>query len=210
MVTKGDLLPKPYCSFNIEYGRLKKNRISGKLEQPEGPVRYDEIKAVLDHISQYWELEDDSEQLRSLLDSVNIPGDVNKIVAFGLGPIRPVWLEGSEELDLGEPDHCRSAFYHALVLTLQSIFIKSEPEIRLPPCYLQDPDYCDTDKSLLADSGLTVVDDPKAFLQLDDSSILVSASPQMAVKQVLTDIARPAMIIWFDAPEEDDGNIIVS
>ncbi|KAJ7757863.1 hypothetical protein B0H14DRAFT_3896135, partial [Mycena olivaceomarginata] len=52
------------------------------------------------------------------------------------------------------------------------------------------------DRQLLGKHGITVLDNPRGFLQLDESSIVISIAPNIPVKQIVTDLAHPAVIIW--------------
>ncbi|KAL1842122.1 hypothetical protein VTJ49DRAFT_6001 [Mycothermus thermophilus] len=64
------------------------------------------------------------------------------------------------------------------------------------PCIVQDPVYTPVDKQVLAEAGITVVDDPRAFLAVDEASVLVSINPDVPVRQIVADIARPAVMVW--------------
>ncbi|KAF3025731.1 hypothetical protein E8E14_014335 [Neopestalotiopsis sp. 37M] len=93
-------------------------------------------------------------------------------------------------ITLGQDPNRQSTEQHALLLTLQS---------HLPPgsqCYIQDPSYTQVDKDVLEPMGFTVLDDPEAFLVADESSILLSIGADVPVKQIVTDICRPGIIIW--------------
>ena len=94
-------------------------------------------------------------------------------------------------------DRPRSSFQHALLLTLRDILgekmANSNNEIL---CYAQDPAYTTTDEAILEEHGITVLDDPKAFLEVDGSTVVFSCAPNVPVKQIIADIARPAIVIW--------------
>ena len=59
-----------------------------------------------------------------------------------------------------------------------------------------DPIYRIEDKTVLAEAGFTVVDDPRGVLHVDDASVVISVSPDIPVRQIVADIARPAIVIW--------------
>jgi hypothetical protein len=63
-------------------------------------------------------------------------------------------------------------------------------------CYAQDPAYTATDKSLLEQAGVTILNDPEAFLEVDESTVVLSVSPSVCVRQIISEIARPAIMIW--------------
>ena len=74
-------------------------------------------------------------------------------------------------------------------------------------CYAQDPAYTETYKSVLEGSGITVLDDPKAFLEVDDSTVVISCAAELPVKQIISDLAQPAIMIW-DGIYDDEPEII--
>ena len=101
----------------------------------------------------------------------------------------------------------RYAYQHMLLLTLRDFFA-AQLEIPDPsdvPVYAQEITYTELDRSLLAGYGITAVMDPGGFLQIDDSSAVVSISPDAPIKSVVLDIARPALIIWNEVQPESES-----
>lgn len=49
-----------------------------------------------------------------------------------------------------------------------------------------------------------MIEDPRGWLEVDEHSILLSIAPNVPVKEIIADIARPAAIIWCRV-EFDDG-----
>ena len=90
----------------------------------------------------------------------------------------------------------RSAFEHALVMTLRDALTREGQPISRAVCYVQDPVFTEVEKSIFSEHGIAVVDDPQAFLEIDESSVVLSRAPNVPVKQIVLDIARPAIIIW--------------
>lgn len=91
---------------------------------------------------------------------------------------------------------------HALALTIRDYLVsrhatgaevEGASEIK---CYAQDPIYTPLDEQVLCEAGFTVVDDPRAFLEVDEASLVISMSPDIPVRQITADIARPAVMIW--------------
>lgn len=116
------------------------------------------------------------------------PSRITKIIGFGCGSIK---LPGDDN----PPPH-RSAFQHALVFSLREILEDKAKTPEKIECYVQDPIYTTIDKAVLEESEVEVLDDPEAFLKADDSSVAFSCSPNVPVKQIVCDIARPAIMIW--------------
>ncbi|KAG7119653.1 hypothetical protein HYQ46_010932 [Verticillium longisporum] len=110
-----------------------------------------------------------------------LPSTLTKIVAFGFGSL--TFKGGLNETPIHQ---------HTLMLLLRDIvFPKNELA-----CIAQDPDYTDADRLALAAAGVGVVEDPRAFLEVDEQSIVLSFSPNAPVKQIVTEISRPGIIIW--------------
>jgi hypothetical protein len=115
-----------------------------------------------------------------------LPQTVNKIVAFACSSMAPNHLQE------------RSVMQHAMVLTILDILQRrrrdeQQPDIR---CIAQDPFYTDTDEEILEGAGVTVVQDPRGFLEVDDQTVVVSISPDIPMRQIIADVARPAVLIW--------------
>ncbi|KAK3299602.1 uncharacterized protein B0H64DRAFT_389125 [Chaetomium fimeti] len=74
---------------------------------------------------------------------------------------------------------------------------------------VQDPGYGDLEKHVLGSMGVQVSDHPiRGFLEVDSETVVVSIAPQIPVKQIITDISSPALIIWDAASglfEDPDG-----
>lgn len=114
---------------------------------------------------------------------------VTKIVAFAMGTI--------SLRDHPNRSYTRSLQQHALVLAIRSILDEEREEGRGGlACFAQDPEYSEVDKAVLREHGITVLEDPQGFLDVDEGSVVLSFSPNVPVKQIVADIARPAMIMW--------------
>ena len=130
-----------------------------------------------------WEASSAGQQLQSTLKSIAIP-DVRKIVAFAC-------FNMSDRI-MAE----RSACQHALILILKEFFAKQQNPAGNILCFAQDPLYEDVDRQILADAGVTVLENPRAFLEVDDTTLVFSLSPETPVRQIVADLARSAVMIW--------------
>jgi hypothetical protein len=75
--------------------------------------------------------------------------------------------------------------------------------ISVSTCYVQDPLYTNCDRLHLAASGIKVLDDPDGLIEVDNSTLVVSCSPDVPIRQIVTDIAQPAIIICSRIIHED-------
>ena len=139
-----------------------------------------------------WEASKQCEEFRLLLDSADIP-PVQKIVAFACSTM--TWDD--------EARH-RSTVQHTLILTIRDCLAKrrqsGNPSI--VKCYVQDPLYTNTDRQVLEDQSIAVLDDPKGFLEIDEETVVLSHAPDIPVRQITADITRPAMMIWNKVKEK--------
>ena len=136
-----------------------------------------------------WEASNPGQELFQRLGSVKIP-TIKKIIALA--------CFNMSDCEMAD----RSAGQHALVPILRTFFARhqdmDEDDIL---CFAQDPLYEDADKAVLAEAGISVLENPVAFLEVDDASLVFSLSPETPVRQIVADIALPAVMIW-DRVEE--------
>jgi len=155
------------------------------------------VNEVFQTLRQEWEVSGPCEQLRSILASIKTPIKISKIVGLACST-------------MAYNDHetpSRSGFQHALLLTLRDILSEKEGNPERISCYAQDPCYTSSDKSVLEASGITVLEHPEAFLQIDDFSVVISSSPNVTVRQIVSELARPAVMIWNRILEEEPEEI---
>ncbi|KAJ5502955.1 hypothetical protein N7463_005829 [Penicillium fimorum] len=111
------------------------------------------------------------------------------------------WKQSSEWENLEvllDPDdqECtmRSAMGHSLMISIkQSIEENTDQQIQ---CYAQDPRYTVVDNWALAQHGCEVLEDPQAWLEIDDDCVIFSCCPALPPKEITVDFARPAMLVW--------------
>lgn len=127
------------------------------------------------------------------MKSSALPNKITKVVAFACFPL-------SNPID---PE--LSITRHALILTMKNILQQKSPtadvDIR---CYAQDPAYTDVDRAILERAGIHVLEDPHGFLEVDESTVVISISPYVPVRQIVADIARPAIMVWNNVGPEKE------
>jgi hypothetical protein len=116
---------------------------------------------------------------------------VTKIVAFACGTMHTT----KKDVRGLAP-----AYQHALILTMRDILEnqpgQSSEQAKTIQCFAQDPVYTEADDAVFGNAGITVPRDPRAFLEVDDQSLVISFAPNVPVRQIIADIAQPAVIIW--------------
>ena len=128
---------------------------------------------------------------------------VSKVICFGLGDITrrpPTWWRVRNALTENPETEASvwgdSMTQHCVVLTLAEVLRDSAAgtAVRL---LTQDPKYSDKTARDLGKIGFEVVGRAGAggFAEVDDDSVVFSALTTAPVKQIIADIARPALII---------------
>lgn len=201
--------PAPcYCSLWIEYTiRVQNNDTGELLPLPRIVQPREYVVKYFMSIQQNWEATPACKHFRlkvtELFKSESSLREITKTVAFSLGTLCNFGVDKSGPYSSISRSSC---YQHALLATLLDV-LKSQRKnsgAEEIPCYLQDPGYTDTDKSLLANLGMTVVDGASGFLMTDDSTVVLSFSSNVPVKHIVFDIAQPAMIIWDELDEEEE------
>lgn len=65
------------------------------------------------------------------------------------------------------------------------------------PCYSQDPVLRDGRGAEFIESiGITALDDPKGFIEVDEDTFVVSVAPNIPVRQVIADTTKPRAMLW--------------
>lgn len=62
--------------------------------------------------------------------------------------------------------------------------------------YSQEPAYSRICEQVLGPHGITVLTGVQGFLEVDNSTVVFSVAPNVPVKQIVVDLARPAIIVW--------------
>ncbi|KAJ5413061.1 hypothetical protein N7465_005366 [Penicillium sp. CMV-2018d] len=144
---------------------------------------------VFEKVRQAWEKSQNCKKFEVILSKVT-GHNINNIVGLACG-------------SLSLPDRPQSAFQHALLMTARNWPRKKGLTDKTLSCYMQDPEYTSVDREILDGFGFQTVDDPEGFLKVDEQSIVLSIAPNVPVKHIIADIARPAIVIWLQVKETD-------
>jgi hypothetical protein len=174
---------RAYLPIEVVHSTEKRVIKNNTLVDPWPVTNYDAVRTRFKNERQQWEESNHFRKLRSILASTTILSNVKKIIAFSCSTM--TWSDNELMPSMAQ---------HALILLLRDLLVvNGNNEIK---CFAQDPIYTDIDEQILYEFGITVLDDPRAFLEVDSSSIVVSISPDIPIRQIVADIARPALIIW--------------
>lgn len=164
------------CPLQICYGGHNEGQHHDDLE---------DTRKAFQSYRKKWEASENCHRLKSsMAATASLPG-ITKIIAFACSSISR------------DDDHTRhrSASQHALILTLRDMLQASQPGVQIK-CLAQDPAYSEVDTMVLSEAGITVIDDPQGFLEVDDQSVVLSFSPNVPIRQIITDVSRPVVLAW--------------
>ncbi|KAI0426383.1 hypothetical protein F5Y09DRAFT_319038 [Xylaria sp. FL1042] len=145
----------------------------------------EELRDTFHEIERSWKASEYYERLQGALAAVKTPLVLDKVIGVALGPLILETLVNRDSIT-----------QHALISVIHSTLLQRGVLSASSKCYVQDPIYTQQDKDVLSSEDFTVLEDPGAFLTMDDSSVHVSISPDIPVKQIVADICRPGIIIW--------------
>ncbi|KAJ5817588.1 hypothetical protein N7447_007596 [Penicillium robsamsonii] len=164
-----------------------------KIIPRRGPLDREMVAKMFHDKTQEWKESPACEKFKTILSSSAKNHEIDKIVTFALGTMSHQCFNenGSLETSAG----WSSALQHALLVTVME-WLKERDHKEKVLCYSQDPAYTEVDKKILDEEGIEVIDDPRGWLEVDEHSVVLSIAPNVPVKEIITDIARPAVIIW--------------
>lgn len=187
-----------YCNLVVYHKVLdldKEKRKAAKARYASVPREV--VERDFDRYLHEWMTSEQCTQLKSLHILREEASRIKKIVAFACGSIT----------HFQERSRGRSCYQHGLIKTLRDMLIQARhDDINLTreqreeqiQCFIQDPAYTDIDRKVLENDYeiATILENPVGFLEVDDSTLVISFSPNVPVRQVVVDIAKPAVMIW--------------
>jgi hypothetical protein len=111
---------------------------------------------------------------------------VDKVIGFGLGAISKV-----------SPNMIWNAFReHAAARVIARAVQEVSSAPRVQPVLVQDPAYTDVCRNVLEEFGISVIEGfgAKGFALMDDNSIILVHNPSFPARQIIADLARPALL----------------
>ncbi|KAK6083946.1 hypothetical protein SCUP515_01642 [Seiridium cupressi] len=157
------------------------------------------IKATWDDARHNWSQSHVCKELKAILSGLTHIPKAKRVVCFGLGRLdRNFDASGSDELAAcdGLPRY-RAMTQHSAALTIAAVLGERSGSGPLP-VFVQDPDYSSEHREMLRDAGMEVVGGygSLAFTYVDDETVVLTCAPDIPVRQIVADIARPAAMIW--------------
>ena len=147
-------------------------------------------------------------QLIAAFNEAPVSDTTNKVVGFGLGTLEydneKSTISHEDGLPAYGPITQHLAAHDVAVLLGDKLGLK-----QALPVIVQDPGYSEVSKRLLAEKGIEVLGGigSLGFTFVDDNSVVFAFAPNIPVKQVIADIARPAAMVWdrvTDSSEDTD------
>lgn len=181
---------RAYCPIGIAHLMVRKDQEAEAVSHVDVEAGLESFKGILEE----WEGGDTWRGIKSTLLTLDLRCKIPKVIGMACGRFTAT---------KGYKGCKRSAVQHALLVLLKRALQESNLGTEEVTCYAQDPVYSPTDQAVMKESGIKVVDDPEGFLQMDDSSLVFCCSPNICVKQIMADMARPAIVIWCAVEEND-------
>ncbi|KAK5626296.1 hypothetical protein RRF57_002011 [Xylaria bambusicola] len=162
------------------------------LPQPTAPY----FEGKLHDKKKEWEATSEYKMLQTLVASNPEFSRARKIFGIALGSMRATT----------EINRQNSTAQYCLLQSMGELIAKAAQSNEIC-CFAQDPDLSPPVIEALSNIGIQTIDDPQAFLDLDDTSVVITSAPNIPVMQIVTDLARPVAIMWHP-PSENDKNIL--
>ncbi|KAF1972112.1 hypothetical protein BU23DRAFT_166138 [Bimuria novae-zelandiae CBS 107.79] len=134
---------------------------------------------------------------------------IDRVVCMGLGS----FTRQTGSLEGLDPAH-RPYFQHIVALSIAEALddmYKQHSECyghqSLPVRVIaQDPNYSESDKTVLAENGITVLDDPDGLLAIVKNTFVMSAFPSFPLYEIIADMLPGGPAAIFDASLPIDGH----
>ena len=191
----------------IEDPKRRKNRErSGTITRDPAAA---DIRALFANHRAAWDASDACCELRETLFASLAP----QLVPRGKAVVRKIVAFACSSMDdeRKPKDRQRHAVQHAMLLTVRDVIKQIQADIFLQQpvdVYCQDPMYTPGDATVLAENGIAVLEDPHAFLAVDETTIVVAIAPSVPVRQIVADLARPVAMIWGRLQLQEKKNLL--
>ncbi|POR35202.1 Uncharacterized protein TPAR_04632 [Tolypocladium paradoxum] len=199
---QGLVEPPPFCVNYLEDGIFPVT-ICSMMQEDDGGTRHQGITA--EAVTSAWDEHIEKlahgetwRQLEETLGKATFPRHIDKIIGFGLGEMTSI----DGPCGLIEEGRGRTCMQHALVLSLARL-LEQKTGVKVE-CHVQDPGYTRLCKEALAAKGIKVAEPETGFLLVDEATLVFSVSPNVPVRQIIADVARPAAMIWHPVEEEEE------
>lgn len=111
----------------------------------------------------------------------------------------------TEKVDENGNEIVASISQLSLAIILRDFLQKRQEESGISgeiKCYAQEPRFTENDRTVLGEYGVSVLDDPHGFLEMDDETVVISFNADVPVRSITAELARPAIMVWNKCHEE--------
>ncbi|KAJ5777268.1 hypothetical protein N7520_000514 [Penicillium odoratum] len=179
-----------HCSYLVDWSNRTARDFRELISQPS---------QVFDEKECLWKNSMTCKLLAALVQDLLGKNIVKKVLCFGLGDFcrtAPEWLSKQHDLwneTLEVKNVMGCMIQHSMALTIAQICCGNEAV----SLHAQDPDYTSAAEEILTKKNFKIVGHHGAggFAEIDEESIVISAFAAAPVKQIIADLARPALII---------------
>ncbi|KAJ5674364.1 uncharacterized protein N7477_004298 [Penicillium maclennaniae] len=179
-----------HCSYMVDWSNRTARDFRELIAQPS---------QVFDEKDSLWQNSITCKLLAALVQDLLSTNIVKKVLCFGLGDFcrsAPEWLRKQHDSWDGTSEVKNvmgCMVQHSMALTIAQICCGNGTI----PLYAQDPEYTSAAEEILTKKDFKIVGHHGAggFAEIDEESIVISAFAAAPVKQIIADLARPALII---------------
>lgn len=196
------------CPIESGYGANSALAIHWIREDKLPECSLDELRRVFELHRKTWLESGNCASLTQILGSAKSTMVVDKVLCLGLGSTSRRFNHLKRPEGGYVNAESRSMIQHAAALTIAQTLSSSNPSQaaftdQSIQILVQDPEYNDLDAQLFSELGITIISDPKGFLEVDDRTFVISVACNVCQKQIIADLARPVGMIW-NTVEEDE------
>ncbi|RAH78579.1 hypothetical protein BO86DRAFT_412251 [Aspergillus japonicus CBS 114.51] len=178
------------CSIRVAHRVATRDPIT-KERFEYGVTAFEKVRLNLFTTLHFWRNSPYYQLLRYLLDDYPKMPRITKIIGFDCGSM-------SRDLQGQLSNNSRARYQHAFLIALKEYldarnFETTGQEVRV---YVQHEMYLERDIEVIRQFGVQVLQDPEGFLVVDEETVIFSCRPECPVRQVVADLAMPAMMIW--------------
>ncbi|RAH45831.1 uncharacterized protein BO95DRAFT_431805 [Aspergillus brunneoviolaceus CBS 621.78] len=156
-----------------------------------GVTAFEKVRLNLFTTLHFWRNSPYYQLLRYLLDEYPKMPRITKIIGFDCGSM-------SRDMQGQPSNNSRARYQHAFLIALKEYldarnFETTGQEVRV---YVQNETYLERDIEVIRQFGVQVLQDPEGFLVIDEETVVFACRPECPVRQIVADLAMPAMMIW--------------
>ena len=158
---------------------------------PQGPSRRETwiLHEMFKSWKRRWRRTGPFRRLRKLIEATPFPENTRKVVAFGGGAVPCRMREGADEV----ASRANQVQVALVQMVSERLSRQQGPDFQ---GFAQDRGWQYIGKSDYQIPKVTMLPDPFGILEVDETTVVIAINPDIPVRQIIADIARPAVLLW--------------